>query len=309
MTLRRLLLKPMFDRVQLLQLEGARPEPTHFDTLVDDDADAYDAVSGRLIFRFRKAVISDARGALARDAFGDVDERLRLSYYRRSAAGRIDLTRIQAVRPDVVRIDEITADGFAGYVVVASGKRLRDPISNPVKSYMAGFNYDRYRKLGVPTGFTARFPESWQCAVPFFDAIGDAFREAMPDVAEHMYGWCTTHRVSPYYTIGSTCFSTVAVNVNYDSCYHFDRGDLPSGYSTLTAVEVGGKYAGGHLVLPQYGVAIDVRDGDLLTNQSHLDLHGNLAVEPLVSGAKRVSFVTYLKKKLMHATNKADDAT
>jgi hypothetical protein len=58
-------------------------------------------------------------------------------------------------------------------------------------------------------------------------------------------------------------------------------------------------------VFPLYRVAVDIRDGDLLCNQSHIDLHGNMAVTPLTPGAKRVSFVTYLKKMLKHAGSKA----
>ena len=125
----------------------------------------------------------------------------------------------------------------------------------------------------------------------------------MPDESKTMHQWCRDHSVAPYFTIGRTCLSTVAINVNYESCYHFDRGDLPSGYSTLTAMTVGGPYCGGELVLPNYRVAIDIRDGDLLCSQSHIDLHGNMAVLPKERGAKRISFVTYLKNRLKHAVN------
>jgi hypothetical protein len=118
-------------------------------------------------------------------------------------------------------------------------------MSNPVSSYMAGHNYDRYRRLAVPTGFSARFPADWTQAVPFFEGVGEAFEAAMPDVSEYMHDWCRTHGIAPHFTIGRTCLSSVAINVNYESCYHFDQGDLPSGYSTLTAMAVGGAYRGG----------------------------------------------------------------
>lgn len=128
----------------------------------------------------------------------------------------------------------------------------------------------------------------------------------MPDVSRHMHDWCIAHSVAPRFTIGRTCLSTVAINVNYESCYHFDQGDLPSGYSTLTAMAVGGAYRGGLLVLPKYRVAVEVLDGDLLCNQSHRDLHGNTAVTAVDPGAKRLSFVTYLKRLLQYATNQTD---
>ena len=43
----------------------------------------------------------------------------------------------------------------------------------------------------------------------------------------------------------------------------------------------------------------------MLFNQSHVDLHGNAPIRPDAPGAKRVSFVTYLKEALRRAESKA----
>jgi hypothetical protein len=304
----RLNIKSKLDRQELLQLEGDRPTQNHFDTVINEPVDAYDAESGRLIFRFRKNVLSHDALALARSVFGNIDTRMRRSYDRKSAAGKLDLELVRKVRPDVVAIEPVGRDKFMGRFVLDSGNQLKNTMSNPVSSYMAGYNYNRYRKLGVPSGFSARFPEDWKRSIPFFNNIGDCFASILPDESKQMSNWCRAHRVMPSFTIGRTCLSTVAINVNYESCYHFDRGDLPDGYSTLTAMSVGGQYQGGQLVLPQYRIAIDIRDGDLLCNQSHLDLHGNTEITQLSAGAKRLSFVTYLKKMLKHATNQVSSS-
>lgn len=301
----RISLSPHLNRRDLLRLEGCRPSRAHFDHVIDTSADAYDTETGRLVFRFRRHGIAADAVELARSIFGCIDARMRLSYYRKSAAGKIDLDRVRKVRPDVVAIEPVGADGFTGIFVLSSGKRLSEPLSNPVSSYMAGYNYDRYKMRGVPSGYSAKFPDEWARAVPFFESIGDCFDRVMPDESGHMRAWCREHGVAPRFTIGRTCLSTVAINVNYESCYHFDRGDLPSGYSTLTALASGGGYHGGSLVFPLYRVAVDIRDGDLLCNQSHIDLHGNMSVTPMTAGAKRVSFVTYLKKMLKHAGSKS----
>lgn len=294
-------LRPELTDRELLQFKGLRPSRDHCDVVVAESTDAYDSADGRLVFRFRKSVLPAASVELARLVFGTIDGRMKPSFKRKSAAGKLDLARIRENRPDVVAFEPVARGGCAGHFVLASGKRLRDPMSNPVTSYLAGYNYDRYRGLGLASGFTAKFPADWQRALPFFESVWEAFEAAMPDIARHMRDWCRSYGVAPGLTIGRTCLSTVAVNVNYESCYHFDNGDLPSGYSTLTAMAVGGPYQGGLLVLPKYRVAIDIRDGDLLCNQSHLDLHGNTAVTPLAPGAKRLSFVTYLKKMLRYA--------
>ena len=289
-------------RAALRELEGHRPSDRHFDSVIDSDTDIYDPEDGRLVLRFRKQVLKADCVHLARRVFGHIDEQMRPSYVRRSAAGFLDLERVREFRADVVAIEPIGTRKFAGTFVLKNGRRLKDSLSNPVKSFMAGYNYNRYRMIGAPTGFSRKFPEEWQRALPFFEDIGGNLDALLPTVSKVMHAWCVKTAVAPNFTIGNTCLSTVAVNVNYDSCFHFDRGDLPEGYSTLTALAVGGSYKGGLLVLPQYRVAIDVRNGDLLCNQSHRDLHGNTEVVSQ-GAAKRISFVTYLKKTLKNARN------
>ena len=304
----RLALRPALSDEELSRLVGERPTDRHFDTLVAQDADAHDVDAGRLIFRFRKGVLPAAAVRVAREVFGDIDERMKPSSSRMAAAGRLDLQRVQALRPDVLAVHPNPENPFEGQIELRSGEVLKSNVCNPVKSFFAGYNYDRYRRYherGYPTGFSARFPDDWATAVPFFEAIGDLLLDHMPDEARAMHRWCEEHSVKPAFTIGRTCLSTVAVNVNYESCFHLDRGDMRDGYSTLTAVSVGGSYTGGYLVLPRYRVAVDVREGDVLFNQSHVDLHGNAPIRPDAPGAKRVSFVTYLKEALRRAENRA----
>ncbi len=303
-----LVLRSSLSDAQLSALEGERATDQHFDRLITEDADAYDADGGRLVFRFRRGVLPAASTDLAREVFGEIDERMDPSWSRMFAAGRLDLDRVREFRTDVVAVHPNPEKPCVGELELASGERLKKQC-NPVKSYMAGYNYwrfgKRFGKLAHLAGFSEKFPDEWEEAVPFFEAVGDALDRHMFCEARVMRRWCERHSVAPALTIGRTCLSTVTINVNYDSAYHYDGGDLPDGYSTLTAVGVGGPYAGGYLVLPRYRVAVDVRDGDVLFNQSHRDLHGNCPVRPGAPGAKRVSFVTYLKKMLRHAVNGA----
>jgi len=301
----RLALRPALSDDEVRGLVGERPSDRHFDRLIAEGADAYDVEAGRLICRFRRGVLPAAAVDLAREVFGDVDERMRPSWSRASAAGRLDLDRVRALRPDVVAVRPSAKSPFEGQLELASGEILQSKVCNPVRSFLAGSNYHRYTKRAGPAGFSAEFPDLWARAIPFFEAIGDLLLDHMPNEAGAMRRWCERHSVKPGFTIGRTCLSTVAVNVNYESRFHLDRGDMRGGYSTLTAISVGGRYAGGLLVLPRYRVAIDVREGDVLFNQSHVDLHGNTPIRPAAPGAKRVSFVTYLKEMLRHAENKA----
>ena len=96
--------------------------------------------------------------------------------------------------------------------------------------------------------------------------------------------------------------SSCSINVNYMSYCHKDRGDLNDGMSTLTVINGRkGSYKGGFYVLPEYKVAVNVEEGDILFSQSHKLWHGNTAIQS-TDGGKRISFVTYLKKSLVHGT-------
>lgn len=297
-------LAPQRTDEQLAMLEGRPVVDAHFDQIVDDDVDGVDAVTGRLIFRCRKGVLPPDAVDVARDVFADIDDRLPPSYSRRSAAGVLDLERTKRLRPDVVGVHPDPDDPYVGAFELAGGRVLKKQRCNPVGSFMAGYNFDRFRRLALPTGFTKRFPDAWGRSVPFFEAVGACLERLVPDVSQRMIGFCRSTGVAPGFTIGSTCLTTVAVNVNYDSCLHWDRGDWRDGYSTLTAIGTGA-YAGGEIVFPKYAIAVDVREGDLLVNQSHVDLHGNRRVDAIDRGAKRISFVTYLKATLAQARNLA----
>jgi hypothetical protein len=78
-----------------------------------------------------------------------------------------------------------------------------------------------------------------------------------------------------------------------------DKGDDDQGYGNLCVIERG-KYTGGETCLPQYGIGVDVREGDILLMDVH-EWHANLPIQ-LEKGAERMSVVCYLRKKLWERT-------
>jgi hypothetical protein len=297
-------LRTCYSHPELKALEGRRPSQEHYDLVIRDEALGLCDQTGRIVFALCKGALPNNMVELAKKIFGDIDTRLAPSYSRSSAAGNLSIESFMAFRKDIAAVHADQSNPYQGFIELKSGKRFAKALSNPVKSYMAGFNYDRFRKLGNPCGFSRKFPAEWLDAIPFFEEVSLRLDHALPEVSSKMHKWCRENQVSSRFTIGNACLTTVAINVNYESCFHYDRGDLDDGYSTLTAVSTGNGYAGGYLVLPKYRVAIDLRPGDILLNQSHADLHGNTAIIPADHSSKRISFVTYLKKTLRHATNK-----
>jgi hypothetical protein len=80
-------------------------------------------------------------------------------------------------------------------------------------------------------------------------------------------------RTSGEWVVPGTPFSTVTVNNSYSTGVHTDRGDLEAGFSNVSVMRRG-NWHGGKLVFPEYRVAVDLKEGDLLLMDAH-QWHGN----------------------------------
>ena len=98
-----------------------------------------------------------------------------------------------------------------------------------------------------------------------------------------------------HFRIGNTSFTTVTTNINFRTTVHRDKGDDEEGFGNLVVFEKQGKYTGGETCFPQYGIGVDVREGDFLLMDVH-EPHGNLPIKKLTKDAERMSIVCYLRK-------------
>ena len=276
---------------------GAAVSPDDYSVIVDSDADL--TVDGRLVFAFRKGVIPRTACDLAREAWGAVDTLADPSVTRRAAAGAPDLEAFRAFDRFRGAAELIPETATTCRVRFADGRVLKQPMSNPVLSYLAGYGVDRFTRIARPNLLTNRYPDRWAHSLPFFRAVDDVHRAVLPEVNQRQRDRAATHLA---WSIPGTGLSTVTINVNYESRYHLDTGDFKAGYSALTVIERG-FYDGGYFVMPGHRVAIDVREGDVLLCQSHVDIHGNAPIVKRSDDAKRISFVCYLKHSLISAKN------
>lgn len=286
------------------RLMAKAPSTSDFDALIQEDTDFYDATDGRLVFRFRKNKIERASIEIARTSYLHIADIEPPSLSRASAAGDLDVSKLKAIRSDVVDFEQ-TSRGTGRLIVedhLGNRRTLNSPMSNPVHSFLAGYGFARFTGKARTNRITSHFPIEWKHSIPFFQNIDRVHAELVPDIHKLHLERIKLH---PKWVIEGTALSTCTINVNYESAYHYDVGDFKEGYSTLTVVEHG-KYDGGFLVYPQYGAALDIREGDIIVNQSHMDMHGNTPLTPLTPGARRISFVTYLKHALGRAINRMD---
>jgi len=195
----------------------------------------------------------------------------------------------------------------------STGSTTKNVSSNPkVFSAIIGY-FDRFsprqksifKKNNLPmplevraTRYIQLHPNLYKSSVvPFVSQIDALYKKYLPIY----YNKQSTKAKEMHFKIGDTAFTTITVNLNYQTTIHVDSGDDIEGFGNLTVIE-NGTYTGGETCFPQYGIGIDVRQGDVLFMDVH-QWHANLPLK-FSAGAERLSIVCYLRKKLWERTRR-----
>lgn len=165
------------------------------------------------------------------------------------------------------------------------------------------------------TAWTGQENGKWQALWPLLREIGRLFAENVPDRFANQAREAA--RTAPEWVIPGTPFTTVTVNNTYPTGVHQDKGDLDEGFSTLVTFREG-DYQGGWLCFPEYRVAVDMQDRDLLLMDAHAwhgntqfspeperDLNGRLIGDP---GFERISVVSYFRTNMVKCGSAEDEA-
>ena len=116
-------------------------------------------------------------------------------------------------------------------------------------------------------------------------AVNAAFRRICPK--EYRAQQEFVRKCNPNMVLGGTVFTTLTVNRDWRTAAHYDSGDFHSGLGNLCVFDAG-EYAGGELLLPEYKVALALKEGDILFMDVH-ELHCNNPIR----GKGRMSLVCY----------------
>ena len=185
-------------------------------------------------------------------------------------------------------------------------RKNKQNISKPIMSNLIGnvdamsgrFPYCR------TTAWTGRNTEAFRDCYPTFDRIAAELKRYVPDRYENQMQ--RARSTPPEWIVGKTPFTTMTVNNTYPTGVHKDAGDLESGFSCL-AVWRRGHYSGGHLTFPEYRLAVDMQDGDLLLMDAH-EWHGNTELTLHSDDAERISLVLYYRTKMIACGTLDDEA-
>jgi hypothetical protein len=189
----------------------------------------------------------------------------------------------------------------------ASGSKIKLVLFNPrIMTNIFGY-FDRwspsqkimFKKLNMKPEIDVRecrfnqgYPEKYKNTLPFIQEIDDLYKKLTPS----HYAAQKKKADETYFKISHTSFTTVTTNVNFQTSIHTDTGDDNDGFGNLTVIQRG-NYSGGETCLPQYGIGVDVRCGDILFMDVH-EPHGNLPINLHTPDTIRLSIVCYLRKNV-----------
>ena len=287
--------------------KGVFYDTAHYDTIISDNSHGvYE--DGTTLFRFVKGAISEEK----RDIYKKIIKPVAKSKTknRGTAAGPCLLSKFPPKAVALCKRDgtEYTdgKDRYSVHYKEASGKIMGRCQSNMIRSGVAGY-FDSV--AGLPcrkVGWSRDNLSKHEILEALARDITHIHKTTEPASYEY-------HRnqadLSPSYLFTDSIYSTMTLNMDFRTACHKDTGDLEGGLSTLTIFEeLKENYKGLYLGLPEYKIAFDLRDGDMLLFNAH-EFHANTEAEVLTARLPlddltkkpycgRLSVVCYLRNKL-----------
>jgi hypothetical protein len=258
-------LKKQLTDEQAAALKGKYLNESHYDTLITGDADGYDA-NGKLLFKFRKKAIPIETLKLGVDSF----------------KGSIELTESRGI-----------ASGSSHKRIRKDGSVSNITVGNKVESGNVGYmDSNAMVKYCRKTAFAKNYFDKFTAGIPFVEFIDSKYKELCPEHYANQIA--IANGTNRNYVISDTSFTTVTVNKNFRTAVHQDAGDYPDGFGNLIAYREG-DWTGGYFCLPQYRVAIDLQNTDILFVDVH-KYHGNTDFINTDDNFLRISFVLYYRE-------------
>jgi hypothetical protein len=258
-------LKKQLTDEQAEKLKGKYLNEKNYDLLITEDADGYD-VNGNLLFRFRKNAIPMETLMLGVNSFKD----------------SIEVTESRGI-----------ASGSSHKRIRKDGSVSNITVGNKVESGNVGYmDSSAMVKYCRKTAFAKKYFDKFKAGIPFVEFIDKKYQELCP--IHYAKQKAISQGTNKNYVISDTAFTTVTVNKNFRTAVHQDAGDFPDGFGNLIAYREG-NWTGGYFCLPQYKVAIDLQNTDLLFVDVH-KWHGNTEFINTEEDWLRISFVIYYRE-------------
>jgi len=281
--------KPIMNTDEVANMIGKRVDTGYFKQVIDYDCDVIDE-TGKYLARFRKGVFDMS---MCEKVYNNIYPVYKNSYShgnRPMASGKLDDTKA-GTSSNTVMVNTNIA-GFFDTLGPSHKKYFKE---------IGDFDYIKgERYICRETAFNSQNVNEYDLLGEWVTLIDTQYNDLFPH--EHSLQKALLDTL-PNVKIKDTAFSTITINLNFQTLAHSDAGDFTDGFGNLVVCEGGSSYTGGFTGFPEYGVAIDCRMGDFLGMNVH-KLHCN---EPIISADgehQRLSFVCYLREGLSKCKNK-----
>jgi hypothetical protein len=248
-----------------------------YDKLITGDCDAHDANTGALLLRFRKGVMPL--------------ETARLGY--KSFEKSIENTEGRGA-----------ASGSSGKRIRKDGSESNITVGSFVESGNVGY-MDKSAMIHYcrRTAFARKYFDEFKAGIPFVEAVDKLYAELCPE--HYARQKAIADGTNKNYIIGNTVFTTVTVNRNFRTAVHKDSGDYEPGFGNLCVYREGG-YDGFHFCLPEYRIAVDMQNTDMLFVDVHR-WHGNTEPKNMSPDWLRIAFVMYYREYMYQCKQPAEE--
>jgi hypothetical protein len=249
--------------------------------IISDNTDVY-TEDNRLLLKFRKAKLNKPH---IKEFYDNVIDFARKSYTTNRGS-------VTASKKKNVRDNPKVFSNIIGYM---------DNFS-PKQKYLLGQQNKSLKYKVRECRFNVDYPDKYKKLIPLVQDIDYYYKVLLPDY----YAKQNKKANQTFFRIPKTSFTTITTNVNFQTSIHKDTGDDKDGFGNLSVIEEG-QYSGAETCLPQYGIGVDVRTGDVLFMDVH-EWHGNLPMENKNKDTIRLSIVCYLRYNVWKNTRKVSKA-
>lgn len=165
------------------------------------------------------------------------------------------------------------------------------PVRSGVLGYTEPMMYYKCKKTKSYIENEKRFDNE---TIHLIKYISKKYKKYVPKNYRHQENFIK--KINQNMRIKGTVFTTLTVNKDFRTKTHRDSGDLESGLGNLIVFNESGRktYKRGEFLLPEYKVAINIEEGDILFINVH-KIHGN---NPII-GKGRISLVCYVREKIL----------
>jgi hypothetical protein len=172
--------------------------------------------------------------------------------------------------------------------------------SNKVHSNVLGF-MDRSARLpfGRLSSSTTKKYDLFVSQKNFYKQASDLYKDSLPGEWKFINKVMKSCKDERYTLMGTNTFSTITINYNFPTYFHYDGNNNPRGVAVLTALTnesyEGEKFEGSHFVFPELRLAFDVRKGDFLVGDNCNLMHGQTEQVNKTDDAENIFFVFYAR--------------